>query len=330
MNQTASTTLKNTAITASIFMVGAQAIFAVVNFTYDVLTNPWNPLLEGEKLTSSSAVFWQYLIAALFALPLVLMIGLDKLKTRHPMLHEWRALASALGAQVFVFGFASGVPVWQMVGLLLTGPFFVLAGSVLFLGERMSLTRISMSIIAFCGAFLIVGFGSDSFTAASLLPVLAAALWSATTLISKYLSREETPETLTLYLVLLISVNHAVIGIALGILVAILPPDSLPATLSSGFDFSFPAGNAAWWIMFLGFVTAVSQYFLWSAYKRADATYLQPFDDLKLPFNVLLGWAVLSQVPSFWFWPGAVLVVSASLYIAFVENRNHKQTRVAV
>ncbi|HHG90954.1 MAG TPA: DMT family transporter [Devosia sp.] len=330
MNQAASTSLKNSAITASIFMVCAQAIFAVVNFTYDVLTNPWNPLLEGEKLTSSSAVFWQYLIAALFALPLVFRIGLDKLKTRHPLLHELRALASALGAQVFVFGFASGVPVWQMVGLLLTGPFFVLAGSALFLGERMSPTRISMSVIAFCGAFLIVGFGSDSFTAASLLPVLAAALWSTTTLISKYLSHEETAETLTLSLVLLISLNHAIIGIVLGILVVFLPPESLPATLSGGFDFSFPAGNAAWWIIFLGFVTAVSQYLLWSAYKRADAAYLQPFDDLKLPLNVLVGWVVLSQVPSLWFWPGAALVICASLYIAFAENRSRKTPRIVV
>lgn len=320
MNQTASNSLKRNAMTAAIFMVSAQAIFAIVNFTYDTLTNPWNPLLEGEKLTSSSAVFWQYMIAAIFAIPLVLRIGLDKLKTRHPMLHEVRALVSALGAQVFVFGFASGVPVWQMVGLLLTGPFFVLIGSVLFLGERLSFNRMGASIVAFCGAFLIIGLGTDAFTMASLLPMLAAALWSATTLISKYLSREESAETLTLYLVLLISVNHAIIGIGLGILVAILPPGALPATLSSGFDFSLPQGNALNWIIFLGFVTALSQYFLWSAYKRADATYLQPFDDLKLPINVLLGWAVLSQVPTLWFWPGAVLVVGASLYIAIKEK----------
>ena len=330
MNQTASVTLKNNIVTATIFMVAAQVIFAIVNFTYDVMTNPWNPMLEGEKLTSSSAVFWQYLIAAGFALPLVFMIGLKNLKTRYPGWHQIRALASALGAQAFVFGFASGVPVWQMVGLLLTGPFFVLIGSVLFLGERLTTTRISMSILAFIGALLIVGFGTESFTLLSLLPILATALWSTTTVISKYLSREESPATLTLYLVLLISVNHALIGIVLGILVAILPADSLPAALSSGFDFSFPTGNARWWIIFLGFVTAASQYFLWSAYKRADATYLQPFDDLKLPINVLIAWVFLSQIPTIWFWPGALLIVGASLYIATIENRQRNLVKTPV
>ena len=332
MNQTASpslnsaSNLKSTAVTATIYMVAAQAIFAVVNFAYDAMTNPWNPLLEGEKLSSSSAVFWQYLIAAIFAVPLVFRIGFGNLKTKHPILHEVRALASAIGAQVFVFGFASGVPVWQMVGLLLTGPFFVLLGSVLFLGEHLSPARVGTSIVAFCGAFLIVGFGTESFTLASLLPVLAAALWSTTTLISKYLSKDETPETLTLYLVLLISVNHAIIGLILGALVFVLPPDSLPATLTAGFDFAIPSSNAMGWVLFLGFVTALSQYFLWSAYKRADATYLQPFDDLKLPINVILAWVLLSQVPTFWFWPGATLIVGASLFIAILE---HKRPQVS-
>jgi len=330
MNQTASKTTSNYAMIATFYMLGAQLMFALVNFTYDVLTNPWNPMLEGEKLTSSSTVFWQYLLATVFILPLVFKIGLDKLKTRHPMLHEVRALTSAIGAQVFVFGFASGVPVWQMIGLLLTGPFFVLIGSVLFLGERLTSTRIAMSVLAFIGAFLIVGFGSDSFTAASLLPVVAAMLWSATTLISKYLSREESAETLTLYLVLLISINHAIIGTALVLLALFLPEGTLPTTLTSGIDFSFPTGNALWLILLLALITAASQYLLWSAYKLADASYLQPFDDLKLPINVLLGWIALSQVPTAWFWPGALLIVGASLYIAAVENRKSNRKIIKI
>lgn len=320
MSQTASSHSANPLVIGTLFMVAAQVVFAGVNFSYDVITNPWNPMLADGKMSSSAAVFWQYLIATLFAVPLIMRIGLDKLKTSHPMLHEWRALASALGAQVFVFGFASGVPVWQMVGLLLTGPFFVIAGSVLFLGEKLTPTRIGASVAAFIGAFLIVGFGTDAFTLASLLPVLAAALWSTTTVISKYLAREESPESLTLYLLLLIVVNHAIIGMALGLLATFMP-GALPAGLSAGLDFGLPTGDTLIWIAVLGLITAASQYLLWNAYNLADATYLQPFDDLKLPLNTLLGWIVLSQVPSAMFWPGALLVVGASLYIGVVENR---------
>lgn len=317
------------ALTGTLLMVGAQVIFAVVNFAYDVLTNPWNPLLADSKMTSSSAVFWQYLIATLFALPLILRIGVGKLRTRHPLLHEVRALVSALGAQVFVFGFASGVPVWQMIGLLMTGPFFVIAGSVLFLGERLTPARMGASALAFIGAFLIIGIGTESFTWATILPVLAAALWSTTTVITKYLSREEEPEALTLSLLVLISLNHALIGIVLGVLVAVLPAGTLPATLSSGFDFGFPAGDAVWWMLALAAVTAAAQYLLWAAYKRADATYLQPFDDLKLPLNTLLAWVVLSQVPSLWFWPGAILIVAASSFVYWSESGRRQRPLAA-
>jgi drug/metabolite transporter (DMT)-like permease len=202
----------------------------------------------------------------------------------------------------------------------MTGPFFVILGSVLFLGERLSATRVAASILAFIGALLVVGLGTDAFTWASLLPVLAAAFWSATTVISKYLSREEEPESLTLWLVLLISLNHALIGLVLAALVATLPAGTLPTTLSSGFDLAFPAGGAAFVIVLLGLVTAAAQYLLWSAYKLADATYLQPFDDLKLPLNVLLGWIVLWQVPSLLFWPGAALIVAASSFIYWSES----------
>lgn len=306
---------------ATVSMVAAQVIFAIVNFNYDVLTNPWNPMLADAKMSSASAVFWQYLIATLFAVPLMLRIGFDKLKTKHPVLHEVRALVSALGAQVFVFGFASGVPVWQMIGLLMTGPFFVIAGSVLFLGERLSLDRFLVSVVAFAGALMIIGVGSEAFTWASILPVLAAAFWSTTTIITKYLLREESAESLTLSLLLLIVINHAAIGILLGI-IAVAMPGVLPAALSTGLDFSFPFNAAAVWIVFLGLMTAAAQYLLWSAYKRADATYLQPFDDLKLPFNLLIGWVLLSQVPSALFWPGAALIVGASVYIAYKERKS--------
>ena len=324
MNQLSSTTTRSLALQATFLMIGAQVIFAVVNFSYDVLTNPWNPILAEFKMPSSAAVFWQYLIATLFAVPLILRIGLRKLKTRHPVQHEIRALLSALGAQVFAFGFASGVPTWQMVGLLMTGPFFVIAGSVLFLGERLTTPRILASIATFLGAALIIGFGTESFSWTALLPVLAAALWGATTVMTKSLSREEEPESLTLYLLLLISLNHALIGFVLGFLVTALPAGSLPASLSGGFDLGFPSGDAVWWIVFLGLITAAAQYLMWLAYERADATYLQPFDDLKLPLNTLLAWVVLSQVPSAWFWPGAALIVAGSLFILNSETQKRR------
>ena len=39
------------------------------------------------------------------------------------------------------------------------------------------------------------------------------------------------------------------------------------------------------------------------------------FDDLKLPLNIVLGWLVFGFAPTLGFWPGAALIVAASLYL---------------
>jgi drug/metabolite transporter (DMT)-like permease len=160
--------------------------------------------------------------------------------------------------------------------------------------------------------------------------VLAAACWGSVSVITKYLSRDEAPESLTLYMLVLITPNHLLIGLVLGIAVAVLPAGMLPASLATGFDFVPPTGDALWLVLLLGLVTAAAQYFLSLAYKVADATYLQPFDDLKLPLNTLLGWLVLSQVPAIWFWPGALLILAASTFILWSEQtRTPQRLKVA-
>ncbi len=317
MSQISSTSPQRPVLGAT-FMVGTGIAFAGVNTITPIVT------YISYHVPSTAVVFWQYVIATAFALPLILRIGLGRLKTRHPVLHEWRALVSALGVQVFAFGFASGVPVWQMVALSMTGPFFVIAGSVLFLGERLTPQRIGAAIAGFIGALMVAGIGTESFTWYAVLPVIAAALWASSNVLTKYLaSAGEEAESLTLYMLVLITPNHLLIGLVLGATVWLVP-GLLPASLADGFDFMLPGDGALWLIVLLGAITAVSQYLNALAYKVADATYLQPFDDLKLPLNTVLAWIVLSQVPSFWFWPGALLIAGASLFILSNEAQKRR------
>ena len=312
MNQISS--LPHAPVLGAVFMVGAGITFAITNILTPIITYQMG-------VPSTAVVFWQYIIATVFALPLILRIGVSKLRTNHPYWHEIRALLSALGVQFFAFGFALGVPVWQMVALSMTGPFFILLGATLFLGERLTVQRLGATITGFVGAVMVSQIGTEQFTLDSLLPVLAALCWGSVSVITRYLSRDEEPESLTLYMLVLITPNHFLIGLLLGIAVAVLPAGALPAGLATGFDFQLPMGDALGLIVLLGLVTAGAQYFLSFAYKVADATYLQPFDDLKLPLNTLLGWIVLSQVPAMWFWPGALLILGASSFILWSERR---------
>ncbi len=307
------TTQSNSAVTGALLMLLASLAFAGTNVLQNVLIWPIG-------MSSTGMTFWQYLIATVFALPLILRIGMQHLRTSHPVIHEIRAFVSALGVHVFVYGFASGMPAWQVVTLLATGPLFIIVGSTLFLGERATPARLVASLVAFVGALLVSGIGTDGFTAMILIPIAAAALWATTDVLTKYLARWESPETLTISLLVLITPNHLLI-LLVATTLAWLAPGLLPAGVATGFPFQLPAGGALWLLALLGVLTAAAQYLLAFAYKVADATYLQPFADLKVPLTAIVGFIFLSQVPTGWFWIGAALIVGASLFILATESR---------
>ena len=294
-------------------MLGAGVSFAIVNTMIPILTYRLG-------VPSAAVVFWQYLIATFFALPLIWRIGLGALKTRHPLLHQLRAFVVAAGVQAFAFGFASAVPQWQMVALSMTAPFFVIVGSIIFLKEKPTWQRMTASVLGFAGALICQQTAPGTFSWMALLPISAAALWAAATVLTKYLAREERAESLTLYMLVLVTPNHLLITLSLGLAVVVLPPGTLPHNLATGLDLGLHGANVWALLAVLGLITAISQYFLSLAYRAADAIFLQPFDDLKLPINTLSGWILLSQIPTAWFWPGATLILGASLFLLQQEK----------
>ena len=324
MSQNASPT--SAATLGAAFMLVAAVAFAGTNVLQSVLPTPVE--YGGYGMASTGMAFWQYAIAGILSLPLIFRIGLGNLRTSYPLAHEIRAFVSALGVHVFVYGFATGVPIWQMVTLLATGPLFIILGSTLFLGERASPARIGAALVGFVGAIIISGVGTESLGWQALVPIAAAALWATTDVLTRYLSlKGERPETLTVSLLVLVTPNHLLILLAVWAL-GLASPGLLPAGLTHDV-FAIPAGTALWLLVLLGALTAAAQYLLAHAYRVADATYLQPFGDSKVPLSGLLGWVILGQVPSAWFWPGAAMIVAASAFIYWVESRTRRGTLAA-
>jgi len=270
-------------VRAAAIMTAAGIAFAGLNVALQ-----WATMTAGAP--PPAAAFWQYLIALLLTLPLILRGG--GLRTKHPLWHLLRVMLAAGGVQVWVMGL-SVVPIWQAIALSMTSPFFVVAGAALLLRERVTAARLAATVAGFTGAMVILAPWSESFSAYSLLPVAAAALWAGTSLITKMLTRHEPASGITVYMLALL-----------------LPFNALAW---GGIGFEMPPAEAWTALLVAGALTALAQYLLTAAYASADATYLQPFDDLKLPLNILLGWIVFAQAPGLGFWPGAALIVIASL-----------------
>lgn len=296
MNQIVLKLRNSPAVSGAAYMVASGVAFAVLN----VLVQ-WLTMVMG--FPSVSAAFWQYAFALMFFIPYLYRVGLRAMRTEQPVGHIVRVILSALGVQLWVMGLAS-VPIWQAIALSMTSPFFIILGARVFLGESVGPARWAATATGFTGAMIILQPWSDAFSWSALLPVAAALLWGASSLYTKSLTVDEKPETITVWLLVLLTPINAGLAVA------------------SGLD--VPTGSTLALFVLAGLLTAGSQYFLTRAYSAADAAYVQPFDDLKLPLNVAAGWLVFGYAPAGTLWLGAVLILGASLFLMTHESRKEE------
>lgn len=285
----------NRAIAGATFMVGAGICFAVVNVITQKVTNELG-------LKSTTDAFWLYAIAALASLPLLVRHGLAGMRTQHPWLHLFRVVLAALGVQAWVLGLAQGLPIWQVIALVMTSPFFVILGARVFLKERVGAERWGAAIVAFVGAMIVLQPWATTFTIYSLAPIAAAILWGGASLLMKRLTQTEPSETITIWLLVL------------------LTPINLGLSITAGFE--WPTGQALWLLVASGVAMMFAQFLLTKAYSVADAAYVQPFDDLKLPFNIIGGWLAFGYAPAGYMWVGIALILAASLWLLWREARS--------
>jgi drug/metabolite transporter (DMT)-like permease len=278
---------------AALAMIGAGASFALVNGALQASTMQLG-------VPSTSAAFWQYSLGLLVALPWVLRRGVAALKTKQIGWHLLRAALAVVGIQLWVAGLAQ-VEIWQAIALVMTSPFFVIIGAKLFLRERVGAVRWLATLAGFAGGMVILEPWTEAFNWAAVLPVGAAAFWAGTSLVTKKLTATEHADSITVYLLLLLTPVNALLALGDGGIV--------------------PSASAFWLLIGAGVLTVVANYLLTLAYQKADATFVQPFDHLKLPLNIAVGFFAFGFAPAGAFWPGALVIVGASLLVMLDEQK---------
>lgn len=286
------TRMISTPLQAAGLMVLAGGCFALVNSALQAAT-----MLHGAS--AATVTFWQYFIALLFYVPWIWRHRTAVLRTGQIWVHVLRVALAVGGVQLWTLGLAQ-VPIWQAIALILLSPFFVTLGAGRVLRETVTAHRWGAVILGIIGGLVILSPWSDDFRLAALLPVGAAALWAASSVVTKRLTGRDSTETVTIYLLLLLSPANAL--------------------LAAGPGFALPPGTL-WLVIGAGLLTALAQHALVRAYGAADAAFLQPFDHLKLLFNVGLGAALFGFLPDGNMWIGSALILVASAWLLSREAR---------
>jgi drug/metabolite transporter (DMT)-like permease len=88
------------------------------------------------------------------------------------------------------------------------------------------------------------------------------------------------------------------------------------------FDWHWPTAETIGWIIALGVFTTLGQWALTRSIGSADARIVWPFDFLRLPFTVAIGYVMFAQVPGPWTWVGAIVIFCAAYYVIRREAKS--------
>jgi len=274
----------------ALYMTAAAFFFSIMNYLVR---------LAGQELSPIEVAFFRNLFALLFMMPWLLRVGRSGLATRRLGGHVWRALFG-MGAMFCWFYSVTLMPLAEAVSLNFTVPLFATAGAALVLGEVVRARRWTATAVGFLGVLVILRPGFTDVTWVTGLPILAAAFMACATLFVKSLSETESPNTIVLYMNLLLT-----------------PLSLVPAV----FVWQWPSTTTLSYMAMLGLLAAAAHIALTRAYAVADASAVLPLDYTRLPFVAAIAFLAFGEVPDLWTWVGAGIIAGSALYIAHREMR---------
>jgi drug/metabolite transporter (DMT)-like permease len=221
------------------------------------------------------------------------------LRTRFPVLHVVRAVLQFATVALF-FASLRYIGLAEAQALTDINPVLITLGAALFLGERLGRDRIFGVLLAMAGALIVIRPGMGVFSAAALLPIAAAVTYAGSALIMRRVGPHESPWTSMIY--------TSVFGVlAAG---AILPGLWVPIALGD-----------LWRFVLLGCLGMVAQLCVIRSFSLAEAAAVAPFSYAGLIFAA--GWGILlyGDYPDMATIVGALVIVSAGLYVWHRETR---------
>jgi len=226
--------------------------------------------------------------------PLMWRMGVAPWRTNHIGVHATRALLGGLSVLCGYYAFTK-LHLAEVTVISFTVPLFVTVMAVLFLGETVRWRRWSATGVGFAGVLVVARPFGGAVELASGLAVLMALCIAISVVLLKRFPKKES-QLLMLFFFL----------------------------LSSGLMAAWP-GVARWhepdltaWLLLagVGFCGLASQALIIRAFRIGDASFVAPFDYVRIIFAGGAGALMFAELPDLWTYLGGLLIVGSTLYIA--------------
>ena len=276
-------------ISASFFAVLMEALIKAAQYDSNVYT----------------IGFLRFFFGFLIILPYVVTKKFNTYKTKNLKFYIVRG---AFNIPVMILGFGAlvYVPLEQFKAMHFLSPIIVVLLSFIIFREQIYRFRIFALIIGFLGTLIIVRPGYVDFNIGTIMILVSLTFWSFIIILSKFVSKDDSPITMVTYQYTLMTV------------------------------FAFPLAIYFWQMpslisLLLVFIAAASgtilHLCLGLAYKYADLSVTQPIWFTGLIFGSGFGYLVFNEIPDFWTWIGGIVVFTSVLVITYFEKNKEEKNK---
>jgi drug/metabolite transporter (DMT)-like permease len=237
--------------------------------------------------------------------------------TQQPWLEYLRGVFLFLSYTTFMMGLAA-LPLAEIEAIRFSGPLMITLLSVMILGEKVGPRRWLALLVGFIGVLLIVRPGSATFNLGSVFILISVLFYALTAILTRKLQTSDSSATMAYYS----SLVYLVAAFVLAPLPAIVNemPDAHPSIAFLIRPWSMPALFDLAIMVGLGLVWAVWMYFLSRAYSLGEASVIAPFEYISLPINIMWGFLIWGEIPTWVTLAGAALTLSSGLYVLYRER----------
>ena len=240
-----------------------------------------------------TASFLRFGIGFVIILPYLFYSKFNVYKTNNIKLHFIRGI---INVPTMYVGFAAlmFIPLEQIQALHFIVPLIVTFLAVFFFKEKIRFARISALIIGLIGMLVMLRPGIIEMNIGVYMVLFSSLVWSFIIIITKFLSKTDSPITILTYQYSLVTFFSLFIVI---------------------FFWEMPSSIIFLYTFLAALSGTVLHLALIYSYKLVDLTLIQPFTFLSLIWASLFGYYIFGEEPDIFTWLGAIIIFSGVLII---------------
>lgn len=268
---------------AALWMAGWLALMLIVAIAGRETTRELN-VFQIMEVRSVLGFFMLY--------PLIrLSGGFTTMRTSRPLQHIGRNLVH-YAAQLGWFFALTLIPLGQVVSIEFTMPIWTAILAASFLGERMTVWKISAIVLGVVGVIVIVRPVAGEINSGQLIALGAAVGFGISIAMMKSLTRTENTLTIIFWMLVI---------------------QSAAGLFPSLYVWQWPSAYAWCWMVVIAFCGTFSHYCMARAMLYADATVVLPMDFLRVPLTATAGWLIYSERLDAFTVLGAAMILAGNL-----------------